>query len=129
MAESSVPEPKLGLFWGIPRANRTFRAVGLSLPASQVAEVGGFRTLDVGHVDFWPTVVRRLQELKGYPYEHFPRGRVNWRAEDDRYLLLLDRKLMTDGFLGQLRAEWCLPADQTDIMSDRHYRSSWRQAR
>ncbi len=127
MADGVALEPRIGLFWGIPREAQTLRLVGLSRPASQVVVVAGFKTLDEGHVDIWPTVVRRWPELQTYQYEYFPRGRVNWREEDEVFLLLLDRKLMTDTFLGLLTSRWSLPVARTLITSDPHYRSSWRK--
>ena len=46
------------------------------------------------YVDVWPQIIQRLDgTLADYDYDYFPRGRVNWRKEDDRWLLLvLDSK-------------------------------------
>jgi hypothetical protein len=50
---------------------------GLSVEFSKVA---GFKTLDEGHVDVWPTVQRLDHTLVDYEYDYFPRGRANWRS-------------------------------------------------
>jgi len=95
----------------------------LSRPVSAVPEIGGFKTLDEGHVDVWPRITRRWPNLLGLPYEHFPRGRVNWRAEDDRFLLLMDRMIMTEEFISLVVSRWKLPRPRVIILADPHYKS------
>lgn len=119
-------EPRIGLFWGIPRGTPNLHLVGLSRPISAVPALGGFKTLDEGHVEVWPRLTKRLPDLRGLPYEHFPRGRVNWRNEDDMFLLLLDRKLMTGDFVSTVVSRWHLPKERLLILSDPHYRSPSR---
>jgi hypothetical protein len=121
--EQVTPEPRIGLFWGLPGAGSRPRLVGLSRRVSEVSEIGGFRTLEEGHVDIWPRITRRWPNLRGVPYEYFPRGRVNWRADDDRFLLLLDRKLTTEEFISILVSRWHLPRARLIVLSDPHYRS------
>jgi hypothetical protein len=70
-------EPRLGLFWFIAKDRGPSRFASLSRPFSGVSEVAGFKTLDEGHVDIWPTVQRLDQSLADYEYDYFPRG---WRA-------------------------------------------------
>jgi hypothetical protein len=79
----------MGLFWFIAEDRTPSRFASLSRPFSGVSEVAGFKTLHEGHVDSWPTVQRLDQTLADYEYDYFPRGRVNWRKEDDRWLLVL----------------------------------------
>ena len=76
-------KPRLGLFWFIAKDRNHSRFASISRPFSRVAEVAGFKTLDEGHVDVWPTLQRLDQSLADYDYDYFPRGRVNWRREDD----------------------------------------------
>ena len=102
-------EPRIGLFWFIATDRRTSRFAALSRPFSEVREIGGFKTLDEGHVDVWKTLQRRHRALFDYEYEYFPRGRVNWRREDDRWLLVLDPKLNRDPFIDHIAGAWNLP--------------------
>jgi hypothetical protein len=122
----SSSEPRIGLFWGLPTRGRHSQLIGLSRPISSVPEIGGFKTLDEGHVDVWPRITQRRPDLLGLPYEHFPRGRVNWRAEDDRFLLLMDRMIMTEEFISFLVSRWNLPWPRVIILADPHYKSSSR---
>jgi hypothetical protein len=82
--------------------------------------------VDEGHVDIWPSLQRQYSFLGRYEYEAFPRGRVNWRAEDDAWLLLLDPKLKSKPFTSLIIARWGLPQAQLTILTDSHYRSSER---
>lgn len=61
------PEPRIGLFWGLPGAGSWPRLIGLSRRVSKVSEIGGFRTLEEGHVDVWPQITRRWANLRGVP--------------------------------------------------------------
>jgi hypothetical protein len=91
-----------------------------------VPEVGGFKTLDEGHVDVWPSLQKQHPFLRRYEYEAFSRGRVNWRADDDAWLLLLDPKLRSEPFTSYIMEEWRLLRDRLSIMTDPHYRSAER---
>lgn len=113
---------KLAVFWGLRARDRTRRPAGLFVPAGEAPFIGGFRTIEAGHVDLWPKLVARCPKLRGREYDEVPRGRVNWRQEDDRYLVLLDRTLMTESFTAMLRARLCLPQRQVILMGDPHYR-------
>ena len=116
-------EPRIGLFWGLPKLDG-WRFVGVSSPMSEVEAVGGFRTHPQGHVAVWPHVVRRHPNLLGLRYEAMPRGRVNWAEEADRFLFLLDARLRTPAFIAQVMRRWRLPADRTEVMTDPHYRTT-----
>jgi hypothetical protein len=116
-------EPRLGLFWFIAQDRKPSRFTSCSRPLSQVSEVAGFKTLDEGHVDIWPTIQRLDPTLLNYDYDYFPRGRMNWRKEDDRWLLVLDRKLSRAPFVTHIVNAWKIPPDRLLILHDAHYRS------
>ncbi|WP_018699903.1 hypothetical protein [Amorphus coralli] len=116
--------PRLGIFWFVPAGEGRSRFVELSETADHVPLVGGFRTLETGHVDHWRAVKRADPSLKGVPYEAYPRGRANYREADDAWLLLADRKLLRTEFVEIVLEAWALPRDRVRIMSDPHYRST-----
>ena len=122
-ADTTSTEPRLGLFWFIAKDRSPSRFAGLSRPFSSVSEVAGFKTLDEGHVDIWPTVQRLDQTLVDYDYDYFPRGRVNWRKEDDRWLLVLDPKLSRSPFITYVVVAWKIPRKRLLVLTDAHYRS------
>ena len=116
-------EPRVGLFWFIAKDRNTSRFASISRPFSRVAEVAGFKTLDEGHVDVWPTIQRLDGTLADYDYDYFPRGRVNWRKEDDRWLLVLDPKLNRATFIAYIVLAWKIPGNRLLVLTDAHYRS------
>jgi hypothetical protein len=68
--------------------------------------------------------VQRLdQTLADYDYDYFPRGRVNWRKEDDRWLLVLDPKLNRAPFISHIVLAWKIRRKRLLVLTDAHYRS------
>ena len=116
-------EPRLGLFWFIAQDREPSRFASISRPFSRVAEVAGFKTLDEGHVDVWPTVQRLDRTVLDYDYDYFPRGRVNWRKQDDTWLLVLDPQLNRAPFITQIVRAWKIPRNRLLVLTDAHYRS------
>jgi hypothetical protein len=47
----SPNEARIGLFWFIAEDRKASRFASISRPFSEVSEIGGFKTLDEGHVD------------------------------------------------------------------------------
>jgi hypothetical protein len=121
---ASIPtEPRLGLFWFIAKNRNPSQFASLSRPFSDVSEIEGFKTLAEGHVDVWPAFQRVDQTLAPYEYEYFPRGRVNWRKEDNRWILVLDPKLNRSPFITYSVIAWKLPLNRLLVLSGSHYRS------
>ena len=119
--------PSLGLFWFVAASPNGCSFANLARSFVQVPEIAGFKTLDEGHVDIWPLIQRREAALRPFEYDDFPRGRVNWRASDDRWLLLLDPALRAGPFVSYVAESWQLPAGNRLLVStDLHYRSRVR---
>jgi len=119
-------EPRLGLFWFIAKNRNPSQFASFSRSFSDVSEIEGFKTLDEGHVDVWPALQRVDQTLVPYEYEYFPRGRVNWRKEDNRWILVLDPKLNSSPFITYIVIAWKIPPSQLLVLSDGHYRGMAR---
>lgn len=120
-------QPHLGIFWFAgPLAPGTHHRVdqpqllAISVPVNEVPLVGGFRTMETGHIDAWPGLQRQHPFLRGHPYELFPRGRVNYLADDGVYLVLLDPALLRPKFMGLIDAHFLLP-DSRRVLTDAHY--------
>lgn len=118
-----MQSPRLGIFWMVP-ADGGARMAALSHPEIDVPIIGGSRTTEDSHVDAWRRVCAAYRGLSRYSYEHFPRGRVNWREEDGRYLLLADRLIIETGRHEALARRWRLPLDRLTVARDSHYRTS-----
>lgn len=124
MKEMCHSASRLGILWFVPATDGFSRFVELSERAEGIPLIGGFRTLDTGHVDRWHRVVRSDPSLRGVPYEAYPRGRANYRSSDNAWLLLLDRKLLRPEFIDIVVSAWALPRHRLQVMSDSHYKSS-----
>jgi hypothetical protein len=111
--------PRIGLFWVAPDSHGAWVIHDIARSAPEVPLIGGFRTHEVGHAQAWP----RLRGSLSREYGDYPRGRVNWRAEDERYLLLLDPVLCRDGWRERIMHRFYLPEAETLVMTDSHYRS------
>lgn len=109
----------LGFFWVVPTDAGAWNILSIRHAFTDTPDIGGFRTVEEGHVDAWPRLGAHLDP----EYDSFPRGRVNWRREDDRVLLLLDRVLLRQGWTPRLMAHFGLEAARTLVMTDAHYRS------
>lgn len=122
-------QPYLGIFWfagplvpgELPRLNQP-QLLAISAPESEIPLIGGFRTMDTGHVDAWPALQRQHAFLRGHPYEFFPRGRVNYLADSDTYLVLLDPEIFRPAFLVLIDKHFSLPASRR-VLTDSHYRT------
>ncbi len=122
-------DPHLGIFWlagplvpgEMPRVDKP-QLLAVTTPASEVPLIGGFRTTDLGHIDLWPSFQRQNAFLRGLPYEFFPRGRVNYLADSDTYLVLLDPEIVRSGFLGLIDVRFGLPTSRR-VMTDAHYKT------
>lgn len=114
-------EPRLGLFWFIP-SNGKYRFASKSLPLSEVEAVSGIKTLEDGHPSVWKEVVRLDRSLRHYEYEFFPRGRVNWIEDDNRFLIVADslilRKKLEKVIIDRFRLNGC----SIRLLTDPHYR-------
>ena len=123
MIETARNIPLLGVFWALPISGHTWDIVAVSCPFGEVPQIGGFRTLEAGHVDLWPRIPGETgREVIG-EYEDYPRGRVNWREEDQRFLLLLDPTLRRPSWVARVMARFALPVASTLVMTDPHYRA------
>jgi hypothetical protein len=111
--------PSLGLFWFTPDVLGGWAIRSLARPVEAVPLIGGFRTLNDGHAEVW----RRFRGHLSLDYGDYPRGRVNWREEDQRYLLLLDPVLLRQGGRAAVLSHFWLPESGTLVLTDAHYRS------
>ncbi len=114
--------PQLGIFWLVPQLRGLQILVGFAHAFDDVPTIGGFKTLDDGHIDLWPILTREYRHLANQEYDDHPRGRVNWRESDGCFLLFADRRILNAGYHRVLIEAWSLPAPRTRVSPDEHYR-------
>lgn len=115
----------------MPLLGKRFEIFERSSPFDEVPTLGGFKTHPQGHIDVWEEFRRERQDLLRFPYEYFPRGRVNWREDDDTYLFLADALVFEQQLHQILLEDWHLRSEQVLFLRDPHYNSprftrAWR---
>lgn len=116
-------EPLVGLFFHVDG-----ELVILSTPLSEGENDGDFINDPRGHSDCWEALRTEpensiVHRNRAQSYDFFPRGRCLYRSKDDRYLLYVDRCILTkpdviDEIMRLLR----LPRERTDVKLDLQYR-------
>ena len=128
-------EPKVGIFWSIPDRMNNRALVMDSTPLVEAEPYGRFLTHPRGHYEVWERWKRTGPAglaAAGLPaaimwnkYEYFPRGRVVFHQENERFTIYADRRLQNARFIHRLVAAFALPAALVDVQSDEHYRTMW----
>ena len=129
---SSHPEPSAGIFWGI-RVGKGRVLVTDANVLSQAEAYGAALTHPCGHYDVWEAwqrlgpagLLRRglPSEIADSEYEDRPRGRIVYDTQTKTFILYADQRLKTPAFLKRVIIAFHLPAEQTLVRSDSHYRS------
>ena len=109
-------EPRVGVFW-VEGTVIHSHSVTLSEGLPYGDAVNGPKD----HVEFWPELERRHPHLRGLEYFDLPRGRVVFRRGEDRFAVMMDRKLHTPSMKAALRRHFHLPAKGTTFERDAHY--------
>ncbi len=122
-ASSENPPQKIGIFWFVP-TSESHQLICLAHEASRVRTIGGFKTIDEGHVDTWAKVQKVNRALEPFGYEHFPRGRVNWREDDGAFLLLADPAIFDRNLHSVIVDRWNLQRETVHLIRDSHYRTN-----
>jgi hypothetical protein len=116
-------ESRLGLFWFLATDRNPSRLVSLSRPISEVSEFAGIQRLNTSHLEVWPDIQRVDQSLKGYDFDFFPRGHVEFAPGQERWLLFLDQKLKRGAFIAHIVISWNIPRDRLMARWCHEYRS------
>jgi hypothetical protein len=115
-------EPRVGVFW-VEGTIIHSHSVALSEGLPYGEAVNG----PMDHVEFWPELERRHAHLRGREYFELPRGRVVFRRGENRFAVMMDRKLHTPSMKSALRRNFSLPAKRTVFERDAHYTTDAKQ--
>ena len=126
-SHQETQQPLLGVFWAVPQNLKTyknFKLITYGKPATDIPDIGGFKTLDDGHDLIWQQeITSKRVELKPFGYEFFPRGRINFIAGSGHYLILIDRFFASAKWLKQIKQEFNLQQPTCKVMLDAHYQT------
>jgi hypothetical protein len=115
-------QPHVGLFFYVED-----ELVMLSSPISEGENDGDFINDPRGHSDCWEALRTEPQNSIVYnnrtkSYDFYPRGRCLYRSNDDRYLLYVDRCILTKpDVIDEIKRVLSLPLGKTDVKLDRQY--------
>jgi hypothetical protein len=115
--------PRIGHFWFIAKDRNPSRFVGVSRPLSSIVAKDGVKRLAQDHAALWPILQQMDEKLRPYDYAYFPRGHVEWREDEARYVYLLDAKLNRGAFVAPIVLDWKTPRQRLAIYSILQYRS------
>ncbi len=104
-------QPKVGIFWII-----NDQIVSFTEDARTVRIINGFKDTDMDHYHMWPKL-----KIRG-DYTNKPRGRVIYRAKDDKYMVYVPSSLTDDKrMLLKILREFSIPTSKFVIVTDEHY--------
>lgn len=104
-------QPKVGIFWIIGD-----QVVAFTEDARTVEMVNGFKDSDLDHYSVWPRL-----KIRG-DYTSRPRGRVIYRAKDDKFLVYVPSTLVKDKkTLTRILREFSVPTNKFIVVTDAHY--------
>lgn len=123
----------VGIFWGIPDEKQTWNVLSDKTPIDQAVPYGRCLTHAAGHYEFWESLSTLGQsflaesglpvELAFHEYEDFPRGRVVYWPEEQRFAIYADRKLQNKEFITRIAAEFHIGDNTYTVRSDSHYQT------
>ncbi len=122
--------PQVGIFWCVlePAGARHLLAERCALDAAE--EYGDCLTFGPGHYEIWQQWQRTggptlslASVIRGHEYEEWPRGRVVFDRNADRFFLYCDRRIQNSGLVPELISVFHLPLDRVTVRGDSHYRS------
>lgn len=122
-APDRIAACRIGLFWFIAKDRNPARFAGVSRPWSSVPTVAGKKALDQEHADVWSIVQKLDHKLQRYPGDYFPRGRLIWLEDGDRWQLLVDQKLNRGAYVAHIAIAWKTPLRRLVVNVDSEYRS------
>lgn len=116
-------QPGIGIFWVLPENEILSHVVDIS----QAEPYGDFKTDGTNHFDMWRSlqrVGRGNPNIVDHGYDYWPRGRVSYNTKSGEFYLYADKKIVDNPpALRAVMREFSLPANQTEVDYDSHYRS------
>jgi len=75
--------------------------------------------VEIGHVDYWDSLRQKHKELKEYPYDCIPRGRV--LLKDDKSIVYSSKEIINDSRKRALISDVFKLNESTEFKYDEHY--------
>ena len=113
---NEVGVPQVGIFWILPVGLLAF-----GVPYTAGEKYGDFLNTPDGHYETWGKLRKTLGKLPE-DYTSYPRGRIVYRINDQKFLVYMNRKhLKHERIKKKIIKEFRLPVDQVEFKHDSHY--------
>jgi hypothetical protein len=132
LARTALPNSFVGIFWAMQEPGSPATLVEHRCSLEEAEPYGTMLTCPHGHYEIWeqwrkagagPAIVAS-------EYEEWPRGRIVYDMEKDRFILYADQKILRDpALMASIQKRFGLPTERTDAKRDNHYRSTRRLKR
>jgi hypothetical protein len=130
LANSSL---SVGIFWAVQEQGSATILLEHRCSLKEAEPYGSMRTCAHGHYEVWeqwrkdvgtrPPGVASLIAVS--EYEEWPRGRIVYDAESERFILYADAQILRrPALLTAIHEKFGLPMNRTDAKWDSHYRSA-----
>ena len=108
--------PIVGIFWILPK-----KLLAFGVPYIEGEKYGDFINTPAGHYETWEELRKTSGKLPA-DYTSYPRGRIVYSINDQKYLVYLNRKhLKNERIKKRIIKEFRLPVDQVEFKHDSHY--------
>lgn len=117
---------KVGIFWFVQWKGR-IRLLSSSSSILDGELYGDMITYANGHYTTWNRWRKSIDSplkrgiTNAFEYEEWPRGRISYDKKAQKYLLLCDKKIISDQFIEQILKEFSISIDDALIGDDPHY--------
>jgi hypothetical protein len=122
----------VGLFWAIQDQGSPATLLDHRCSLKEAAPYGTMLTCPHGHYEVWEQwrEARGRAAIVAFEYEEWPRGRIVYSTEHERFILYADTQILRDpALMTAIYARFGLSIERTDPKRDNHYRSTRRLKR
>jgi hypothetical protein len=122
----------VGIFWAIQDQGSAARIVDHRCSLKEAEPYGTMLTCPHGHYEVWEQWRKAggRAAIAASEYEEWPRGRIVYDREGERFILYADAQILRDpALITAIHQKFGLPMERTDPKRDNHYQSTRRLSR
>jgi len=125
----------VGIFWAVQEQGSAAILLEHRCSLNEAEPYGSMLTCPHGHYDVWEQWrkgidIRRAAAaslIAMCEYEEWPRGRIVYDTESERFVLYADAQILRrPALMAAIHERFGLPTDRADAKPDNHYRSTRR---
>ena len=129
---TDLPNSFVGIFWAIQEQGSAASIVEHRCSMKEAEPYGTMLTCPHGHYEVWEQWRKAggRAAIAESEYEEWPRGRIVYDTENERFILYADAQILGDpALIAEIHEKFGLPIDRTDAKRDNHYQRTRRLSR